>query len=215
MNRNRVLDPYPVKITEVFPRNPIRSDQSLSHVRLFATPWIAARQASLSITNSRSSLKLTSIESVMPFSHLILCRPLLLLPPIPPASESFPMSQGIEPQNLRGLLLQDSPVFFLESNTYWKVEDRKQIPDSLQMAYFCLRVSGLTFVTSTPPTWTRKEKNRQMERQRVSRRISLIYFTKKTNQIFTNWNKYGSLKLNGKSITWAVKLLDWKIQFLR
>ena len=60
-----------------------RSDQSLSHVRLFATPWITARQASLSITNSRSSLRLTSIESVMPSSHLILCHPLLLLPPIP------------------------------------------------------------------------------------------------------------------------------------
>ena len=57
----------------------IRSDQSLSRVRLFATPWIAARQVSLSITNSRSSLRLTSIESVIPSSHLILCRPLLLL----------------------------------------------------------------------------------------------------------------------------------------
>ena len=57
------------------------SVQSLSRVRLFATPWIAARQASLSITNSRSSLKLISIESVMPSSHLILRRPLLLLPP--------------------------------------------------------------------------------------------------------------------------------------
>ena len=63
----------------------IRSDQSLSRVRLFATPWIAARQACLSITNSRSSPRLTSIESVMPSSHLILCRPLLLLPPIPPS----------------------------------------------------------------------------------------------------------------------------------
>ena len=61
----------------------------LSRVRLFATPWIAARQASLSITNSRSSLKLTSIESVMPFSHLILCRPLLLLTPIPPSITVF------------------------------------------------------------------------------------------------------------------------------
>ena len=71
----------------------IRSDQSLSRVRLFATPWIAARQASLSITNSRSSLRLTSIESVMPSSHLILCHPLLLLPQSLPASESFPVSQ--------------------------------------------------------------------------------------------------------------------------
>ena len=70
------------------------SVQLLSCVRLFATPWIAAHQASLSITISWSSLRLTSIESVMSSSHLILCRPLLLPPPIhPPASESFPMSQ--------------------------------------------------------------------------------------------------------------------------
>ena len=62
----------------------IRSDQSLSRLRLFATPCITACQASLSITNSQSSLRLTSIESVMPSSHLILCHPLLLLPPIPP-----------------------------------------------------------------------------------------------------------------------------------
>ena len=65
------------------------SVQSLSHVRLFAKPWITARQASLSITNSWSSLKLTSIESVMPSSHLILCRPLLLLPLIPPSIRVF------------------------------------------------------------------------------------------------------------------------------
>ena len=65
------------------------SVQLLSRVRLFATPWIAARQASLSITNSRSSLKLTSIESVMPSSHLILCHSLLLLPPIPPSIRVF------------------------------------------------------------------------------------------------------------------------------
>ena len=61
------------------------SVQSLSHVWLFATPWIAALQASLSITNSQSSIKLMSIESVMPSSYLNLCRPLLLLPPIPPS----------------------------------------------------------------------------------------------------------------------------------
>ena len=65
------------------------SVQSLSRVRLFATPWIAARQASLSITNSWSSLRLTSIESVMPSSHLILCLPLLLLHPIPPRIRVF------------------------------------------------------------------------------------------------------------------------------
>ena len=65
------------------------SDQSPSRVQLFATPWIAARQASLSIINSRSSLKLMSIEPVMPSSHLIVCRPLLLLPPIPPSIRVF------------------------------------------------------------------------------------------------------------------------------
>ena len=65
------------------------SVQSLSRVRLFVTPWIAAHQASPSITNSRSSLRLTSIESVMPSSHLILCRPLLLLPSIPPSIRVF------------------------------------------------------------------------------------------------------------------------------
>ena len=69
------------------------SVQLLSCVRLFVTPWIAACRASLSITNSWSSLKLMSIESVMPSSHLILCHPLLFLPPIPSTSGSFPMSQ--------------------------------------------------------------------------------------------------------------------------
>ena len=65
------------------------SVQSLSPVRLFETPWIAARQASLSITNTRRSLRLTSIESVMPSRHLILYHPLLLLPSIPPSIRVF------------------------------------------------------------------------------------------------------------------------------
>ena len=65
------------------------SVQLLSRVWLFATPWITAHWASLSITNSWSSLKLTSIELVMPSSHLLLCRPLLLLPPIPPSIRVF------------------------------------------------------------------------------------------------------------------------------
>ena len=65
------------------------SVQSLSHVWLFAAPWIAGRQASLSITISRTSLRLTSIESVMPSSHLILGRPLLLLPPVSPSISLF------------------------------------------------------------------------------------------------------------------------------
>ena len=67
----------------------VQFNQSLSCVRLFATPGIAARQASLSITNSWSSFRLTSIKSVMPSSHLVLCHPLLLLPPIPPSIRDF------------------------------------------------------------------------------------------------------------------------------
>ena len=75
-----VLFKYPVQFSSV---------QSLSRVQLFVTPWIAALQASLSITNSRSLLKLMCIESVMPSSHLILCHPLLLLSPIPPRIRVF------------------------------------------------------------------------------------------------------------------------------
>ena len=69
------------------------SFQSLSRIRLFATPWITAHQASLSITNYQSSFKLKSTESVMPSSHLILCHPLLLLLPIPLSSRVFSMSR--------------------------------------------------------------------------------------------------------------------------
>ena len=65
------------------------SVQLLSCAWIFATPWNTAQQASLSITNFRSSLRLMSIESVMPSSHLILCHPLLLLPPIPPSIRVF------------------------------------------------------------------------------------------------------------------------------
>ena len=79
----------PFKVTKLRPYFSVQSVQSLSRVRLFATPQIAACQASLSITNSRSSLRLTSIKSVMPSSHLILCCPLFLLPPIPPSIRVF------------------------------------------------------------------------------------------------------------------------------
>ena len=82
-------------VNGIFHRLQFSSVQSLSRVRLFATPWIAAHQASLSITNSWSLLKLMSIESVMPSSHLILCCPLLLLPPIPPSSRVFSNEQGL------------------------------------------------------------------------------------------------------------------------
>ena len=73
----------------LLPRLTLRSVQSLSRVQLCATPWTAARQASLSITNSRSLLKPMSIESVMPSNPLILCRPLLLLPSIFPSIGVF------------------------------------------------------------------------------------------------------------------------------
>ena len=78
-----------IRSSKLIPVVKLTSVQSLSCVRLFATPWIVAHQASLSITNSRSSRKLMSIESVMPSSHLILCRPLLLLPSIPPSIQVF------------------------------------------------------------------------------------------------------------------------------
>ena len=80
---NRKYDSYLSKYHQ------FSSGQLLSHVRFFETPWTAARQSSLSMTNSQSSLKPTSIESVMPSSHLILCCPLLLLPPIPPSIRVF------------------------------------------------------------------------------------------------------------------------------
>ena len=73
------------------------SVQSFSHVLFFVTPWITAHQASLSTTNSRSSFKLMSSESVMPSSHLILCHP--LLPPIPPSIRVFSNIPYIKMQN--------------------------------------------------------------------------------------------------------------------
>ena len=93
--KNIFKNTYLIKdCTSTIPKNleqttSFRSVQLLSRVRLFATPWVSAHQASLSNTNSRSSLRLTSIESVMPSSHLILWRPLLLLPPIPPSIRVF------------------------------------------------------------------------------------------------------------------------------
>ena len=74
---------------EIHGRETISSVQLLSHVHLFVTPWTAAHQASLSITSSRSLLKLMSVESVMPSNHLILCRPLLLLSSIFPSIRVF------------------------------------------------------------------------------------------------------------------------------
>ena len=80
------------KILSTFTMNIEYDVQSFSHVQLFVTPWTAARQASLSITNSQSRLKLMSIESVMPSNHLILCCSFLLILSIFPGIRAFPMS---------------------------------------------------------------------------------------------------------------------------
>ena len=87
------------------------SVQLLSCVRLFATPWTAARQASLSITNSRSLLKLMSIKSLMPSNHLILCHPLLLFPSVFPSIRVF----------------SNESVFLIRWPKYWPVWGRKEI----------------------------------------------------------------------------------------
>ena len=91
-NQHPLVDEWRCIYTHVYTHTStvqFSSVQSLSRVRLFATPWITARQASLSITNSQSSLRLTSIKSVMPSSHFILYHPLFLLPPIPPSIRVF------------------------------------------------------------------------------------------------------------------------------
>ena len=92
--------------------------QSLSRVWLFVTPWTAAHQASLSITNSRSLLKLMSIESVMPSNHLVLCHPLLLLPSISPASGSF-LKQNPSPTKFLDLPLHTLGSLVSRSRKNW------------------------------------------------------------------------------------------------
>ena len=86
-----LLDDFPEEVAS----SPSLSVQLLSHVRLFEIPWTAARQASLSITNSRSPPKPMSIESMRPSNHLILCRPLLLLPSIFPSIRVFSNESGL------------------------------------------------------------------------------------------------------------------------
>ena len=87
--KNSALHTPPILLIFALRKTQFSSLQSLSHVWLFVTPWIAACQASLSITSSQSLLKLMRIESMMPSSHLILCCPLLLLPSIPPSIRVF------------------------------------------------------------------------------------------------------------------------------
>ena len=109
------------------------SVQSLSRVWLFVTPWTAARQASLSVTNSRSSLRLTSIESVMPSSYLILCSPLLLLPPVPPSIKVF----------------SNESTLYMRWPKYWSfsfsIIPSKEIPGliSFRMDWFIISPSNL------------------------------------------------------------------------
>ena len=119
------------------------SVQSLSHVWLFAIPWISARQASLSINNYWSLLKLMSFELMMPSSHLTLCRPLLLLPPIPPSIRVFSnestlrrgwpkywsFSLSISPSNEHPGLISFRMDWFnlLQSKGLWRVSDKKCI----------------------------------------------------------------------------------------
>ena len=99
-----------------------QSVQSLSRVWLFAIPWIVARQASLSVTNSQGLLRLMSIERVMPTNHLILCRPLLLLPPIPPTIRVFSNESAFH--MLRYRLAQISLTDFLQRCTCnWSRKD--------------------------------------------------------------------------------------------
>ena len=88
-------DFYIAGIQNTMPNIQFSSVQSLSRVRLFVTPWTATRQASLSITNFRSLLKLMSTESVMPFNHLILCHPFLLPPSIFPRIRVFSSESGL------------------------------------------------------------------------------------------------------------------------
>ena len=101
------------------------SVQSLSRVQLFATPWIAARQASLSITKPRNSFKLMFFESVMPSSHLILCHPLLLLPPIPPSIRVF-FNESTHPLRCpKYWSFNSSYTTFIKSS---EIESHRQIP---------------------------------------------------------------------------------------
>ena len=116
------------------------SVQSLSLVRLFATPWMAARQAFLSITNSWSSLKLTSIESVMPSSHLILWHPLLLQHPIPPSIRFF---------SNESTLLMRWPKYWSFS---FSIISSKEIPGLISFRIDWLDLPAVQRTLKCPPT---------------------------------------------------------------
>ena len=146
------------------------SVQLLSHVRLFVTPWTAARQVSLSITNSRSSLKLTSIELVMPFNHLILCHPFLLMPSIFPSIRSFPTSQffissgqSIEASASASILPMNIQDWFPLGWTGWMSFQSKELSRVFSSkasilwcsAFFIVQLSHPYVTTGKTIAWTR------------------------------------------------------------
>ena len=120
--------------------------QSLSHVRLFETPWKAARQASLFITNSWSSLRLMSIESVMPSRRLILCHPLLLLPPIPPSIRVFSNESTLRMRWPKYWSFSFIFIFFLSFNFIFKLYNIVLVLPNIEM--------NLPQVYPRSPSWT-------------------------------------------------------------
>ena len=142
----------------------MNSVQSLSCVPLFATPWTAAHQASLSITNSQSLLKLMSIKPLMPSSHLILCRPLLHLPPIPPSirvfskesvlcirwpkywSFSFNISLFIEYSGLISFRMDWSDLLAIQENLFQESSSTPQFKSISSLALSFLYRPNLTYI---------------------------------------------------------------------
>ena len=128
----------------------VSSVQSLSCVRLFATPWIAARQASLSITNSWSLLKLVSIELMMPSNHFILRRPLLLLPPIPPSIRVF----------------SNESTLCMRWPKYWSfsfsISPSNEHPGLVLVSGILIRQMGLSKIFWLPPHHSQGEGSMQM-----------------------------------------------------
>ena len=97
---------YPCCLSMLLHNSLYQFSSVLSRVQLFATPWTAARQASLSITNSWRLSNLTSFESVMPSNHLILCRPLLLLPSIFPSIRATLTTQQLSKEGIKSRIIQ-------------------------------------------------------------------------------------------------------------
>ena len=155
----------------------VQSVQSLSRVRLFATPWIAARQASLSITNSRSSPRLTCIESVMPSSRLILCRPLLLLPPVPPSIRARVLANSLF--SVGGPGLGGGACQAVEEWCWLSLVVSGPHPGGVPKHWFNLETSSLLTLQGSgvmPKEVTRK---RQLEGKWSFKRISIFLLKKK------------------------------------